>query len=400
MVASPDEALGLILRDLRPVGTERVGLADAPGRVLGEAIAADRPSPACDVSAMDGFALRVQDARSAGASAIPIAGEVWAGQPPPSLPDGSAIRIATGAPVPSGADAVIPLERVSERDGGIRIGSEALGRLQAGAHIRRCGENIEGGGIVLESGVMLTPARIGVLASFGQQRAMVRRRVRVAIISTGDEVVDAGEQPRAWQVRNSNGPGLCAWVRGHAIADVQCVEHVPDSLPALERSLGEAIESADLVLMTGGASVGARDHAPAALAGVGARILFRRVAQRPGRPMIAAIGARGTPILALAGNPVSALVAVRRYAEAVMECLAGLDSPRPPLRRIVNPDEGHLDLWWYRLVRDAGDGLVELVRTRGSGDLPSAAGSDGFVQVPPGCAGPGPWPFFEWSPRQ
>lgn len=396
-IASPAEAVAAMVQRVGAVDTERVPLSHATGRVLAEPLLADRPSPAVDVSAMDGYAVRLAELKP---GRHPVAAEVRIGREPPAC-RGGVVRIVTGGAVPPDADAVIKREDVRELEDGLEIDAAMLARVQPGAHIRRRGENVDAGDVVIGAGRAIAAPIAAALASFGVAEPLVRRRVRVGVLVTGDEVVavgGAGASPTPWELRDSNGAALssmlgsCTWVE--TVGPV----HARDDLAALEREIESLLARCDALLMTGGVSVGDRDFAPAALRGAGARTLFHRLPQRPGKPVLGAITARGQPIFGLPGNPLSVMVTARRMAMPVLARLAGLAEPAAPALVQLEQDPGkRLELWWHRLVRCAGPGRAALVESMGSGDLASAARSDGFIEVPPGACGAGPWPFYAWS---
>jgi molybdopterin molybdotransferase len=391
---SPSAAIEAFAGALIPVETETVSVALAAGRVLASPVVADRPSPAADVSAMDGYAVRVADLAL---PRLPVRAEVAMGRPPPDHQPGTATRIATGGAVPPGADAVIRREDTAEHGDAIEVAPDAAGRVRRGANVRARGENAREGETVVAGGRLVTTAMAGALAAFGAAMVPVRRRVRVGVVVTGDEACAPGAAPEPWQLRDSNGPALCALLRRHAWISIDSCAHEPDDPGALSRALGALIERCDAIITTGGVSKGERDFVPGVLRSLGCRALFHGVAQRPGNPMLGAVGPRGQPVLALPGNPVSVLVTAARIGLAVLARPAGLELSPPPAVRIVNADERTIPLWWHRLVHGAGEGEVELVSTRGSGDVVSAARSDGFVEVPPGASGPGPWPYHAWG---
>jgi molybdopterin molybdotransferase len=392
--ASPAEALAALLPRIAPVGTERVELAQAGGRVLAEPIVADRPSPATDISAMDGYAVRAADA--AASPRLPIAAHARIGREPPALTSGTAIHIVTGAPIPSGADAVIRREDVVESPQEIELLAPARA-IKPGAAIRRRGDNANTGDQILGPGTQITPPIAGALASFGCARPMVHKRVRVAILTTGDEVVDAAETPSTWQLRDSNSPALAALFSSRAWCVVHRLPRILDDPASLERALTDALDDADALVATGGVSMGDRDYVPDAIRAVGAQVVFHRIPQRPGKPVLGAILPDGRPIFGLPGNPISVLVTARRMAAAALERLAGITTPPPVATVRIRDDNNRIDLWWHRLVRLIGAGQAELAGNTGSGDVPAAARSDGFAEIPPGSGGEGPWPFYPWA---
>ncbi|MFO0829170.1 MAG: molybdopterin molybdotransferase MoeA [Phycisphaerales bacterium] len=387
---SPQAALDAILERTSPVEVETVALADAIGRVLREGVPADRDSPSCDVSAMDGFALRAADATAP----LPIAGAIVIGTKPPPLAPGTALRIVTGAAIPHGADVVVRHEDTTVDAGLVRATIAPRG----GDNIRRRAENVRSGAEVVAAGTRITPAVSAALATFGAARVKVCRRVRVAIVTTGDEVVPVDATPDEWHVRDGNGSSLVALFGAMPCATIAIRAHVADDEATLRDEIARAIDGADVVFLTGGVSMGERDFIPATLARLGATTLFHKLPQRPGKPLLAAIARGGQPILALPGNPLSVLVTARRFGVATVERLAGAASARAPLAvAIDSPDHATIPLWWHRPVRLVAPGRARLVTGRGSGDVASAATSDGFVELPPGGCGPGPWPFLPWS---
>ncbi len=392
--AMPDDALAAMVSLLGPVEVETLPCRDAAGRVLAQPITADRDSPPCDNSAMDGYAVRLAEVRPDG---LAVAGEVLIGRSPPALPAGQALRISTGAPLPAGAEAVIRREDVEESPEKIvvRPGVE----LKPGQHIRRRGENAKQGEVVLDAGRVVDGPAISVIASFGATDLRVYRRVRVAILVTGNELRPPESPLDACELRDSNGPALRTMLSGARWIEPSRQQHAPDDPAAIEQALRECLADCHAVLLTGGVSMGGHDHVPQAIAAVGARIVFQKLPIRPGHPMLGAVGPEGQAILALPGNPVSVMVTARRFGLTALRRLAGLTEPRQaaPTVTLDHPDAHQLRLWWFRPVRLIAAGRAELVRTMGSGDMISAARSDGFVELPPDAHGSGPWPFWRWT---
>lgn len=392
--ASPEEAVSRLNARAAAPTTERVPLAQATGRVLAQSVVADRPSPPVAVSSMDGYAVCVA---TLGAGRTPVRGDVHIGREPAPLARGGVARIVTGAPIPKGADAVIKREDVAEEPGAIVVSDQIIRSLRAGAFIRKAGENIAGGSEVIGPGREIGPQIVGALGAFGCHEPEVFRRVRVGILVTGDELVAPGENPTPWQIRDSNGPVLSALLSRHGWLETLPVRRSGDDPTALADHARELLAEADALVVTGGVSMGVRDFVPGVLSGLGAEILFHTVRQRPGKPVLGAITADGRPVLALPGNPVSVLVTARRILIPVLSRLAGLAPVSPTTVTLVDSDQEQLDLWWHRSVTLSGPGTARLVGGRGSGDVVSAARSDGFVEVPPGRGGPGPWAFYRWG---
>ena len=388
--ASPGEALACLLGRLAPVATETLPLGDASGRVVAESITADRPHPAADLSAMDGYAVRVADARGE----VPVCGEVETGRAPPPLARGAAMRIFTGGALPEGAETVIRREDLAESPDRIVVPDDL--RVKTGQNIRYRGENAEQGAVVVRAGTVLSPARICAAAAFGRNQVRVYRTVRVAVMVTGNEVVGNGELA-ATEIVDANGPAVVGLLEQVPFATITEVAHVADDLHETREVLARLVDGADAVLVTGGVSMGDHDYVPAAAASV-AEIVFHGLPIRPGRPMLAAVRDDGRLILGLPGNPLSVMTAARRFGLAAIGRRAGLEARPPvPAVRLVEPDGRTLRLWWYRPVVLVDDGTAALVPSKGSGDVVSAAASDGFIELPPGADGEGPWPFYRWG---
>ena len=430
---------------------ETIAFDTAHGRVLAEDVLADRDSPAFDYSAMDGYAVHAADVDAAwriaetGATlTLAVVSESRIGTPPPILPGASrrdgttatAIRIVTGAAIPDGADAVVRREDVVEHAGGSAAHGEhvtsisiapnvaARGGVHAGDNIRRRGENARARDVVLPAGTMLTAAALGTLAAVGCVRPLVRPRLRVAVITTGDELVPPAATPGPYQIRNSNAAVIHAVLAPRAWIEVVTIPghqtmHAADDAGAMDAVLRAAIEHCDAIVLTGGVSMGHRDPVRAAVehvSGGGGEIVFHGLPQRPGKPMLGAVvrranGATGSqpvpalPIFGLPGNPISAMVTCTRIVLPVLAALAGLSAARARalgtqgLVRLANPDGKSLDLWWHRLVRLNAAGEAELIDARGSGDIIAGGRSDGFVELPPASA-PAPSaivPFYPWA---
>lgn len=391
--ASPAEALAALLARLSPVSTERLPLDRAAGRILAEPLISDRPSPPSDVSAMDGYAVCVADA--AAHESLPISARALIGRPPPSLAPNSAVHIVTGAPIPPGADAVIRREDVREHPSSIDL-SPAARSTRPGTAIRRAGENTSANSLILNPGLELSPAATAALASFGAANPLVYCPVRIAILTTGDELLDVSDTPNPYQLRDSNGPTLLALLSRRPWLNAHRLPRIPDDPAATQRAIASALQTTDALIATGGVSMGDRDYIPASVRALGGEIIFHKVPQRPGKPILAAIMPGEKLFLGLPGNPVSVLVTARRFATAALSRLAGLARPEIPPPVTIPSDGKQIDLWWHRLVRLAAPGHATLASTSSSGDAPGAATSDGFIEVPPNTASSS-HPFYAWN---
>ena len=398
--ARPDDALAALLAELKPVPTQQVTWKQAAGRVTAQLLIADRPSPPADVSAMDGYAVRLDDLRRGGDGAeLVIAETVLPGRDAPPLAPGKAIAVMTGGLVPPGAEAIIRREDVIETGAAIRLRDGIVATITPGQHIRRRGENLAAGAVVVEAGRAIDSVTMAALAMFGQAKLLVRRRVRIAVVVTGDELMPIEAAVEPWQIRDSNGPALAALLDGLPWVKLLSMTRVHDDRPTMLAHLRGVLENADALLITGGVSMGTHDFVPGVLSELGCRTVFHKLPIRPGHPLLAAIGPGGQLVMGLPGNPVSVLTTARRFALPALAHRGGLCRPAPPrpVVTLANDDGRTGKLWWFRPVRLTGDGMTELVSSRGSGDVPSAARSDGFIEVPPNETGPGPWPVYHWS---
>ncbi len=336
------EARRRVLERCAPLGSETVPLEEALGRVLAEDVASAEQVPAFDNSAMDGFAVRAMDTRGATSEApatLRIADESRAGSPAGHrLSTGEAIAISTGAVVPAGADAVVRVEDTSPGDNRVDVAVE----VEVGANVRRAGDDVRAGDQVLVAGTALGPAEVGVLAALGRASIRCSDRPRVAVLTTGDELLAPAEALRPGGVRNSNAFSVPALVERSG-AKVATVEVARDDPAALRAALERAFE-ADLIVVCGGVSVGEHDHVRPALAELGAEQVFWGVALRPGKPTWFGVrkggSGDGTLIFGLPGNPVSAMVTFILLARPAIRAL--LDAPpQDPWRTTATLDEAY-----------------------------------------------------------
>jgi molybdenum cofactor synthesis domain-containing protein len=319
---APEDAVAAYLAAVgpHPLGIQTVALADAFGRILAADAVADVAYPADDRSTMDGFAVRSAD----GTSRRRIIGAVLMGQPPPrAVGPNEAMRIPTGGVLPPGADAVVPVEDAEERADAI----EPLEAPAARAFITPRGEDMAPGDLVLPAGRRIGAPELSVLATLGLTAVPVYRRPRVAIVATGDELVDPGFQPGPGQVRDSNRWAIAGGLLALGCEVVQLPRAV-DEVEAIRAQIAAGLDLADAVVLTGGSSVGVRDHVPAAIAGLGAPgVVVHGLKVKPGKPtVLAAIGER--PVIGLPGNPTSALTILDAIATPILRALTGETEPR------------------------------------------------------------------------
>jgi len=357
---SLEETLTQLLAGLTPLNeTEQLSLASSAYRILAETLRSRVTVPGFDNSAMDGYAFDSADVTQK-TQTLPISLRVLAGDRPATLTAGSACRIFTGAPLPKGADTVVIQEDCEERDGVLVLPH----KWAPGAHIRRAGEDIQAGQILLEKGVRLTPQAIGLAASCGMSQVLVRRRVRVTLLSTGNELRETGGAPlEAGQIYDSNRPMLKALLERMGCS-VQSIGPIADDYEATRRALREASTQADVIVTTGGVSVGEEDHVKAALQAEGTLALWR-VAIKPGKPL--AFGRVGEAyFLGLPGNPVSSFVTFLLFVQPFLMALTG-ETPKPLRHFFVHAG----------FTRERGDRRREFMRGKLS------PGPDGTLWVHP-----------------
>ena len=341
------EALRLMVDSVKPPPTEWVSLEQALGRVLREPATATIDLPPFRQSAMDGYAIRTADTRAASEDApvsLQVIGEVAAGVHGENHPlaPGQCCRIFTGGRVPDDADAVLPQEIVTRRD------SMAVIREPSppGRNVRGLGEELARGSLLMEPGGRLTPAMIGALGAAGVARVGVGARPRVRVLITGNEITEPGEPLPEGGVYDANGPTLRSYLRQWDCEDF-AVERVPDDRDSVERAMREALAHADVVVTTGGVSVGDHDLVVPTAGHLGLETIFWKVAQKPGKPLFLARSPSGVPLLGLPGNPAAVVVGVAVYLRrllAVQEGEASSPLRRAPLAADLRPDSRR-DCW-------------------------------------------------------
>jgi molybdopterin molybdotransferase len=377
-----EEALRRLLAPLQPVGTEQVAVTEALGRVLGEDVVARRTQPPFAASAMDGYAVRADDVATVPVT-LRVIGSVPAGQSYEGrIGPGEAVRIFTGAPVPADADTII-IQEDTERSGETVVIKEAGIR---GRHIRPAGLDFSEGTVGLEAGIRLDARDIGLAAAMNRPFLSVRRRPRVAILPTGDEIVMPGDPVGPSQIVSSNGIALAAFIRAIGGAPV-LLDIAPDDADAMRR-IAAGARGVDMLLTTGGASVGEHDLVQEALGADGLVLDFWKIAMRPGKPLMVGDW-RGTPMIGLPGNPVSALVCAQLFVKPAVERLSGLrPSAAPPaaarLARSLPANDRRQDYLRATLAR-AADGELEAMpfEKQDSSMLSLFAQADCLVIRPP-----------------
>ena len=383
---TPAEAEALIRRHAQLLPLESRPLAALAGGVLAQSVRAERDQPPFDRVTMDGIAV-ASDAWRAGQRRFRIAGTQAAGARPQVCPADACIEVMTGAVLPPGSNCVIPVERLVVADGWADVDPEFPAEPFGNVHTR--GLDCREGDMLLARGTRLGAPELAVLASAGLPRANVRAEPRILIVATGDELVEPGKPIEAWQVRHSNSYALrgALTMRGyHRVSD----EHLPDDPQVLRERLAQHLATHDVLVLSGGVSMGRFDHVPRALRAIGVKEVLHRAAQRPGKPLWFGVGPMGQPVFGLPGNPVSSLVCLVRYVVPGLQAITGLAPCQPEPVALGAPFRTLPALWYFLPVQlDSSPrlGTVALPKpTRGSGDFISLLGTDGFVELPPGPA--------------
>lgn len=370
-----DAALAVIDSRAERLPGESVPLAEAAGRVPAEPVRSAVNVPAFERAAMDGFALRACETDG---RALALVGAALPAKPfARALEAGEAVRVTTGAPVPAGADAVLMVELADASDTSVR----AKEPVPAGKHVARVGEDVALGAELLSAGRALRPQDAGILAAIGAARVNVVRRPVVAVLATGNELLPPGAVPSGFRIVDSNSPMLAALASRDG-ATVLPTQYVPDDFARTREALSRACDEADVVLVTGGTSVGGEDHSPLAVAALG-ELAVHGIAVRPASPT--GIGfVRGKPVFLLPGNPVACLCAYDLFASRAVRARGGRapDLPYSRTRAVLSAEVpsavGRVD---YVRVRVRADGCAEPLPSGGASKLSTVVEADGFVLV-------------------
>ena len=378
------EAIEQILQTIKPLGLERINLLDALGRVLGEDVTAGRNIPPKDNSAMDGYALRFQDTLGASLNnpaVLEVIEDIPAGAiPQKSIAAGQSARIMTGAPLPEGANAVMKMEE-TEKDGQkVKIKAEA----QDGQDIRRSGEDVREGELVVPKGSIVRPAAIGMLASLGRSFISVYQRPLIAVLATGNELVDIDESPSPWKIVNSNSYSIASQALdcGALVMQMGIAKDNREDLIAKF----QAAMRADIIISSGGVSVGDYDLVKDIMQEVGSKMQFWQVAMRPGKPL--AFGRTGNvPMFGLPGNPVSSMISFEQFIRpAILKMMGHQNIFRKTVVAVLQDDiEKRKGLTYFtRALVKVGTGGYTATTTgeQGSGILKSMVRANGLIVVP------------------
>jgi molybdopterin molybdotransferase len=386
-LAAPAQADAVIAAAIASLPVEPTPLASVTGRVLRETIVADRDQPPFHRVAMDGIAID-SAAFAAGRRTFAVAGTQPAGAPQRALPaTDSCFEVMTGAVLPAGCDCVIPVERLRLGDGVATLAEDAQAAPWLNVHRR--GVDCRAGDRLIEPGSRIGAPEIAVLAAAGYAHVAAARPPSIMIVSTGDELVEPGEPVEDWQIRSSNGYALTAVLRYRGFDRIG-QDRLPDDPQVLRERLGNHLDTHDVLILSGGVSMGRYDFVPTTLAELGVENRLYRVAQRPGRPMWFGVRSPGKTVFALPGNPVSALVCCVRYVVPALAQAMGAAPAAPEKLVLADEVPAHPALTLFLPVErsqdETGRALAAPRPTRGSGDFTSLLGTDGFVELPPQSA--------------
>ena len=388
MIPYPD-ALRIVLDNIRPLPTETVPVDKALGGFLARPVKAPAHSPRFEQSAMDGYAVRLADVAGSGSRpdrpvVLKLDDELPAGdQRTVVLKRGHTVKVFTGSRLPRGAEAVVMKEYVT-----LSVENKAAiaWKISAGDHIRRIGEEYRRGDVILPAGVRVTPPVIGMLVMLGKDRAVVRRRPTVTVITMGNELVAPGTRLGPGQIPDSNGPAVAAALRALGVTKIRH-RRVKDKLPALVKAMKKGLEKSDLVVTVGGASVGDYDYVHDARRRLGVRDFFMKVAIKPGKPNLFGLAPGATPVFGLPGNPVSALVSFHQLLKpAVLKMMGAPENETLvlPVRLKESTRQKPGRLAWLRGQTELqGNNLnATLMRGQGSHMLSGLALADVLVEIP------------------
>ena len=382
---TPAEAEALIGQHLQCLPIESLPLAQCAGGVLRENIYAERDQPPFDRVAMDGIAL-ASHAVATGRRAFRVQATQAAGVAPLTLaaPD-ACIEVMTGAVLPAGCDSVVPVEELTVAGGAAALGADV--RVAPWQNVHRRGSDTRQGTLLVSAGTRLRAPEVAIAASAGMARIRVSSQPMLAVVSTGNELVEPGEPVLAHQVRRSNAYAIVSALREHGFQRV-ADEHLQDDAEELRERLRFHLETHDVLVLSGGVSMGKFDLVPQVLTELGVPAIFHKVGQRPGKPLWFGVAPSGAAVFGLPGNPVSTLVCLARYVLPAL--FASLGQSAPPAERLAlgGPVSVNAPLTHFLPVRieqdDWGRPWAMPAPTNGSGDFTALAGTDGFVELPPG----------------
>ena len=373
-----DEALAKLLAEVRSLtNVESISLEQVQGRVLAADVISRANVPPHDNSAMDGFAFRIDDL--AETNTLPVSQKIFAGMAPQPIQAGTAVRLFTGSVIPDGADSVMMQENCDYSDAQVTINEAAT----LGQHIRRCGEDITEGSVILTKGTLLEAKHIGLLASTGIKQLEVVKRLRVGLLATGDELIEPGEPLESGQIYDSNRYMIKAELE--VLGFQVDARHAVDDLEVIKSTLADLADQNDVVVSIGGVSVGEADFVKTAIEALGELSLWK-VAMKPGKPL--SYGQIvGKPMFGLPGNPVSAFAAFKLFAKPYLKAMQGLpvvdvNYVKYPLQVQKDQNPKREEFLRVRLESNGAEKYLAVFEHQGSGVLSSVAWASGFARIP------------------
>ncbi len=375
------EAMQAILDAVGELATETIAFEETTGRVLAQSVHAERDQPPFDRVMMDGIAIAYSEFAE-GKRSFPIQSTQAAGDPAQTLDPGKAIEIMTGASLPDGANCIIPVERIIVNELGAHIEANYAASERQFIHAR--GSDHRKDTELLKPGTRVTPMDIAIIASCGLAEIKVAKQAHISVISTGNELVPAGESIEPHQIRMSNGPAIVAMLEDHGFTNA-AHDHLIDEPAILKERIARHLDRADVLILSGGVSMGKADYVPQVLDELDVNVTFHKISQRPGKPMWFGIGPNGQAVFALPGNPVSALVCSRQYVIPALHHMSGMAAEAPQFASLTAEITFKPQLTNFLPVKlisnSAGQVLATPVHTNTSGDFASLSGTDGYVEL-------------------
>lgn len=371
---SVSDALNLVMDSVVDYGQEVVGIEQCLGRVLGENILADRDFPPFNRVAMDGVAIQAESFQN-GLKSFAVEGILHAGQPSMTLQDSrKCIEVMTGASLPVGCDAVIPVEEIATSEAGVTINRDSISKWQ---NVHQQGADSQTGDILLESGTIINPVHLAVIAGVGKTQITVKRKPQIAIVTTGDELVDIDKNPLPHQIRRTNPYLLQGFLSKHGFEAK--AHHIGDDYEQVLSSFKMISKENDVVISTGGVSMGKKDHIPNALKELGVETMFHKVNQKPGKPLFFGT-LENKRFFGLPGNPVSTLICTLIYLLPYLK-----DDSMSRKGKLMKPIASHPKHRFLAVKTIDNQGITEcdVIRTQGSGDYTSIVPASGFISLLP-----------------
>ena len=375
------EATQAIEAAVQPLETEVLALQQATGSALAQSVHAERDQPPFDRVMMDGIAIAYSEFAE-GKRSFPVQSTQAAGDPASSLETGQCIEIMTGASLPHGADCIVPVERITVNDLGAHIEANYEAAERQFIHAR--GSDHAKGTELLKPGTSITPMDIAIIASCGLPEVSVAKQPKISVISTGNELVPAGDAIEPHQIRMSNGPAIVALLNDHGFTNAEH-DHLVDDPALLNKRIAKHLARSNVLVLSGGVSMGKADYIPQVLDELGVDVTFHTVSQRPRKPMWFGMGPESQAVFALPGNPVSTLVCGRQYVIPALRKMSGM-APTPPQYASLSADVTFkpplTNFLPVKLLSNAtGQVLAMPVHTNTSGDFASLSGTDGYVEL-------------------